>query len=43
MSDSYKKSTLSYALPASIRQYYDGVTTGEEGEYEEGNAIKSKR
>lgn len=31
-----KKNSSAFSLPRSIRQYFDGVRTGPEGEYEEG-------
>ena len=37
-----KKNPVAFNLPYDIRDYFDGVKTGEEGEYEEALALKSK-
>lgn len=37
-----KRNTDAYSLPTPIRDYFDGVKTGEEGEYEEVTAVKNK-
>ena len=37
-----KKNCSSFRLPAQIRNYFEGVKTGEEGEYEEIIKLKPK-
>ena len=37
-----KQNPVAYSLPLAIREYFDGVKTGEEGEYEEISTLKSR-
>lgn len=37
-----KRTPIAYNLPRSLRNYYEGVVTGEDGEYEEPGAPPSK-
>ena len=37
-----KQNPVAYNLPLEIRDYFDGVKTGEEGEYEEISTLKSR-
>ena len=37
-----KKNPTAYVLPLDIRDYFEGVRTGEEGEYEDTVALRSK-
>ena len=37
-----KKNPIAFNLPYDIRDYFEGVKTGEEGEYEEATTLKSK-
>lgn len=37
-----KKNPVSFRLPVEIREYFEGVRTGEEGEYEEVERLKPK-
>ena len=37
-----KQNPVAFSLPKSIREYYEGVGTGEDGEYEEVSAMKTR-
>ncbi len=37
-----KRNPVAYNLPEGIREYFEGVKTGEEGEYEESVTQKSR-
>ena len=37
------KNPSAFNLPLSVREYFDGVKTGEEGEYEETASINAKK
>ena len=37
------KNSSAFNLPLSVRDYFDGVKTGEEGEYEEAASINAKK
>ena len=41
--DGEKQNPVAFTLPPPIRGYYEGVGTGEDGEYEEVSATKSTR
>ena len=43
ISKPFRKGEMSYALPSSIRQHYEGVTTGEDGEYDEEIGVVKKK
>lgn len=34
------RNTSAFHLPAEVREHFEGVTTGEEGEYEELHNVK---
>ena len=38
-----KKNPVSFNLPYAIRDYFEGVKTGDEGEYEEASVVKANR
>ena len=38
-----KKNPVSFNLPVSIREYFEGVKTGDEGEYEEASVVKANK
>lgn len=38
-----RKNASAYFLPSKMRSYFDGVKTGEEGEYEESTALKANK
>ena len=37
-----KKNPIAFNLPEDVRDYFEGVKTGEEGEYEETTMLKSR-
>lgn len=37
-----KQNPVAFSLPKSVREYFEGVKTGEEGEYEEISTAKLK-
>lgn len=37
-----KQTPVAFSLPNRIREYYEGVGTGEDGEYEEVSAVKTR-
>ena len=37
-----KKNPIAFNLPYEVREYFEGVKTGEEGEYEEATTSKSR-
>jgi hypothetical protein len=42
MNELEKKNPISFRLPASIRDYFEGVKTNDDGEYEEVTNLKPK-
>lgn len=38
-----RKNPVSFNLPVSIRDYFEGVKTGDEGEYEEASVVKANK
>ena len=44
MGDSAKKNTSAFALSPLLRNYYEGIVTGEDGEFEDqNNTAKAKK
>lgn len=43
LGDLNKKNPVSYALPQHLREYYEGIKTGEDGEFEETNVMKANK
>ena len=43
VNDLTRRNPVSFNLPGPIRDYFEGVKTGDEGEYEEASVVKANK